>query len=152
MIHDTLENNHRHRRLHPGFAAAFSFIERDDLASLPDGRYAIDGQRVFAIVSHGEGKGRAAALLESHRKYIDVQFVVSGNECIGVSALKDCHTVTTAYDPEKDIEFYSDRPDRWVSLAPDEFVVLYPEDAHAPLAGNGGLVKVVVKVVSEWER
>lgn len=145
MILKHVDEAERYESINPGFRAAFEFLRRHDLATLAPGRYPIDADRVFAIVDDTVGRGRAAARLEAHRRYIDVQFVVSGTEVIGWAPVARC-TIDTPYDEAKDILFSSDPPVTWLTLPAGTFVVFFPEDAHAPLAGTGPLRKVVIKV------
>ena len=146
MILDDLKNADRHAGLHPDFAAAFDFLKRADIGTLPAGRCDVLGKRVFAIVGKDEGKGREKARLEAHRKYIDIQFVVSGEEWIGWRDLAACRESGLGYSAEKEIEFYTAAPTKWFRVPPGSFAIFFPEDAHAPLAGEGPVHKVVVKV------
>ncbi len=146
MIFDDLKNASRYAQMHPGFAAGFEFLSRPDLASLPGGRHEIDGDRVFALVNRDPGRGHAGARLESHRKYIDIQLLVSGQEEIGWRLLDECQKLTDPYDAKRDIMFFADAPLTWIVMAPGKFLVFWPEDAHAPLAATGDNVKVVIKV------
>ena len=146
MILDTLANADRYAATHPLFARAFQFLRETDLAALKPGRIEILGDRLFALPQEPDGRGREGARLESHRKYIDIQFTVAGNEEIGWRALADCRDVTEPHSDEKDIAFYGDRPDVWTRVAPGQFVIYWPEDAHAPLGGTGPLRKVVLKI------
>jgi biofilm protein TabA len=63
--------------------------------------------------------------------------------------LADCQSIDTPYSEERDIAFFSDRPAAWLPLAQGQFMVFFPEDAHAPLAADGPLHKVVVKLLVE---
>ena len=146
MLIDTLQHADRYLPLHPGFVGAFAFLRHVDLDQLPNGQREIDGDRIYAIVSRDQGRGREKALLETHRRYIDIQFIVSGEECIGWLPMSDCKRVSSPYDAGKDIEFFFDRPATWLSVSPGTFAVFYPEDAHAPLAAQGPIHKIVVKV------
>ncbi len=146
MIVDYLQNADRYSSLHAGFAGSFAFLRRADLAQLPDSRYESDGERLFAIVSRIEGRGREKSLLEAHRRYIDIQFVISGQDSIGWMPTADCQRVASRYDSEKDVEFFFDRPATWLAVPSHAFAIFYPEDAHAPLATSGPIHKVVVKV------
>ena len=147
MILDKLSNHDLYVPLHPGFARAFDFLTRADLASLPPGKHEIAGQQVFAIIARGTGEGLDNARLESHRKYIDIHYVISGTEQIGWLELSTCATAPAAFDAVKDIGFCDDRPETWLTLPPNHFTILYPHDAHAPLAGVGPVHKVIVKVM-----
>lgn len=150
MIIDYLDNADRYAPLHPGLAAGFAFLRRTNLADLPDGKHTLDGDRLFAIIARDEGRGREKSLLESHRRYLDIQYVISGEDCIGWRPLGDCRRVSTPYDAEQDLGFFYDRPDSWITVPAGAFTIFYPEDAHAPLATEGAIHKAVVKVVLNW--
>jgi YhcH/YjgK/YiaL family protein len=149
MIVGTLAGADRYRAVHAGFAAAIDFLRRDDLDRLLPGRYEIDGSRVFALVEHATGRGVAGAKLEVHRRHLDIQVSLDGREQIGWRALDDCREPEGPFSAEKDIGFFLDRPIAWLPLARGQFMLLFPDDAHAPLAGEGPLHKVVVKLLME---
>ena len=91
-----------------------------------------------------------AALFEAHRKYIDVQFVQSGRETILWAPLASMREETMAYDEKKDVALWKLVPDVTpVHLSAGHFVILFPEDAHAPTVvweTPTEVFKVVVKV------
>ncbi len=149
MILATIEQAYRYADCHPGLSRGFDFLRSTKLDELPDGKVQIDGERLFAIVAHDQGRGRDGAILEVHRKYIDIQYVISGNELIGWQPLATCKTVKQAYDSATDLAFFLDRSSSWFELAPRSFAIFFPEDAHAPLAAQGPVHKVVVKVSVE---
>ena len=149
MILDRIENASLYTAAHPGFAAAFDYLKTVDMATLADGKHAIDGERVFAIVATSAGRSRAGAKLEAHRKYIDVQYTVTGLDEIGMKPTADCRDVELPFDTERDVTLFTDAPEYWIALKPRTFVVFYPDDAHAPLGGEGDVRKVVVKVAVE---
>ncbi len=146
MIVDYLKLADRYSSVQSRMAAGFAFLRRAGVFELPDGRISIDGDQVFAIIQRIDGRGRDQSLLEAHRKYLDIQYVVKGEDCIGWLPLSDCHRVSTPYDPEKDIEFFYDRPATWVTIPAGAFAVFFPDDAHAPLATEGRIHKIVIKI------
>ncbi|MCX5778472.1 MAG: YhcH/YjgK/YiaL family protein [Elusimicrobia bacterium] len=151
MIIDVLDNAEAYVSLQGSLKNAFAFLRRTDLDSLPTGRHEIDGDKMYATISRGNGKGLVDAKLECHRKYIDIHCVLSGIDVIGVKALRACHFPIGEYNAEKDILFFSDMSESRINLAPGTFMMLYPEDAHAPLSGTEEVTKVVIKVlVSLW--
>jgi YhcH/YjgK/YiaL family protein len=147
MILDHLDAADVYAPCNAAFAEAIAFLRRADLADLPDGRIALDGDRLFAIVAHDAGRGLDAARLEAHRRYIDIQFCLAGLERIGWKPTADC-AAAGAFDESADVGFFTDSPSSWVDLQPGMLAVFYPSDAHAPLAGTGVVHKVVVKVVA----
>ena len=146
MIVDQISYADRYSALHKKFPVGFAFLEQRNLAELPEGRHHIDGDMVYAIVSRDEGRGKEESPLEAHRRYIDIQFVVDGDETIGWLPKSHCHRVSAPYDNDHDIEFFYDRPDTWLSISNGSFAIFFPDDAHAPLAGSGTVHKVVIKV------
>lgn len=146
MILDRLENARRYVPLHPGFERAFEFLRQGDLEGLSAGRHDVDGDRVYAVVIQDEGLGRRKAKLEAHRKYIDIQFSPAGSDVIGWKSTGTCSETDRAYDEEEDAELFADEPEAWVTVAPGAFAIFFPEDAHAPMAAEGPLHKVIMKV------
>jgi YhcH/YjgK/YiaL family protein len=145
MILDTLDNAAKYANLKIGVSEAFGFLDQPGLADLPDGKYEIFGERVFAIVTRENGRRAEDGELEGHRKYIDIQYVISGEESMGWKPRKGLVN-SVAYDAEKDLEFFEGTPDSIVHVPPGSFVVFMPRDAHLPLIGSGAIHKVVVKV------
>lgn len=128
------------------------FLRRPDIHLLADGRVEIDGDRVFALVQQYETLETDPPKFEYHRKYIDIQYIVSGEEVIGWAPAGRM-TVTEAYDAEKDICFGSVPKGEMTSvyLKAGQLAVLYPEDGHAPKLAAGRpshVFKIVVKVAA----
>ena len=146
MILDVLRQSARYRGLYPHFDRALTFLARTDLASLPAGRHVLDGERLYISIDQKEGRGREGARLEAHRKYIDIQFTIEGDEEIGWMPTSACVRPIGLFNAASDILFYEDRPATWVSVPSGQFAIFFPEDAHAPLAGRGLLRKAIAKI------
>jgi YhcH/YjgK/YiaL family protein len=145
MILDKLENADRYFSLHPAFAKAFQWLRAQAPGGLPAGRAEISGDRLYASVMRESGRGQAAAKLETHRRYMDIQYLADGSDLMGWA-----HTgpglKSLGYDSAKDLEFYTCRPATWIPVPAGHFAIFFPEDAHAPMAGTEEMVKIVVKV------
>ena len=148
MILDTLDNAATYHPLHPGFAAAFKFLRSPAARGLTAGRHAIDGDRLYAMVIRDKGRGKAAAKLETHRRYIDIQFTAEGCDVIGWSPL-GLVKQGAGYDAKGDAELFADVPAVWFQTPPGTFAIFFPEDAHAPMAAEGAVHKIVVKVAAD---
>jgi len=146
MILDVLENAHRYLALYKGFARAFDFLLRPDLKDLPVGKYEIDADRVYAIVSKEHGRRKEDALLETHEKYIDIQLVLAGTDDMGWKPKSLCKHLFGEYNQKNDEQIFTDEPDAWLSTKSGSFAIFFPEDAHMPLISSGQLHKVIVKV------
>lgn len=145
MILDILGNAAKYTGLKMGISEAFGFLDQPGLADLPDGNYEILGDRVYAMVARENGRKASDAQLEGHRKYIDIQYVISGDESMGW-APREGLTCSVEYDEERDLEFFEGAPASIVRVPPGSFAVFLPTDAHLPLIGDGPIHKVVVKV------
>jgi biofilm protein TabA len=148
MILDILENAHRYLVMNKGFAKAIEFLLRPDMKELPVGKYEIDGERVYAIVSNGPGRKKEDALLETHEKYIDIQLVLAGTDNMGWKPKSLCKQPSGEYDHKTDVQFFGDEPDAWLSIKSGAFTIFFPEDAHMPLISSGQIHKVVVKIAA----
>ena len=146
MILDRIEHWERYAGLHPLFREAFAYLLRPDLASTTVGRHAVLGDRLYASIEERDGRGRDGARIEAHRTYIDIQFTVRGTDVMGWRPLADCASITEPYDESRDVAFYGDRPATWLVVPAGYFAIFFPEDGHAPLAGEGPLKKVVMKI------
>lgn len=145
MILDTMENAAKYAGLKVGCSEAFGFLDQPGLQELPDGKYEIAGERVYAIIERTAGRRVSDGRLEGHRKYLDIQFVVSGEESMGWRPRTGLATAVE-YDAERDLEFFDGEPESIVRVPPGSFAVFLPTDAHLPLIGDGPIHKVVVKV------
>ncbi len=128
---------------------AIEFLRLRGIHELPDGKVEIDGDKVFAIVQRYQTLEADVPKFEYHRKYIDVQYLVSGEEIIGWTP-SDRMNITEPYDAGKDIAFGAAKG-KWtpVHLQAGQAAVLWPEDGHAPRLAAGkasAVMKIVVKV------
>jgi YhcH/YjgK/YiaL family protein len=149
MILDVMEHARRYMSLNQGFAKAMAFLRRPELKALPVGRYAIDGERVYALVSREPGRRKEDERLEVHDRYIDVQLVLAGTDEMGWRPRSTCTQPAGPYNPATDAQCFSDPAEAWIAVKSGAFVIFFPEDAHLPGISPGLLHKCVVKVAVE---
>jgi YhcH/YjgK/YiaL family protein len=128
---------------------AFIFLKNNDLTKLEVKRFDIDGNNLFATLSEYVSKDEADAKFEAHRKYIDIQYVISGKEVINVAPLTTAKEVVTPYDAAKDIEFLTFNKVVNYKAGPSNFFIFFPGDAHRPGLKDGvnsPVRKIVIKV------
>ena len=129
--------------------AAAEFLSKPELNELELGRYEILGNEVFAIIQ--EYDTRMDGDFEAHRDYVDIQCVLEGSEYIYVAPTQECSNPVEEYKPESDIIFYRDAQSyRKILADKDNYVVLFPSDAHQPCMSIGSeatkIRKVVIKI------
>ena len=147
MILDALPRAHHYVDLHPQFARAFAFLRDTDIGALAPGRHDIDGERLYLSIDREPARGRSRARLEHHRRYIDIQLALEGDELIGWMPVECCQDRDGEFDTSRDVGFFLEEPHSWVTLRPGTFAIFFPADAHAPLAGEGMIKKAIMKVL-----
>ncbi len=148
MISDIITNAKLYMGVHGGIDTAFKFLAHTDLSKLPEGKTEIDGDAVYAMLSHPTTRDTGDEKFEIHRKYIDVQFLVAGEECIYFDHMAHL-AEDTPYNAEKDYGLLKGSRRGCVHMAPKTFAIFFPEDAHMPLVSAGKdqqITKLVVKV------
>jgi len=131
------------------WAKAFKFLKSNDLTKLELKRYDIDGDNLFATVSEYQSKNEESAKFEAHRKYIDIQYVISGKEIMNLAPISTLKEVLTPYDAVKDIEFITVSKVVNYKASPSNFFIFFPDDAHRPGLKDGSnspVRKIVIKV------
>jgi YhcH/YjgK/YiaL family protein len=146
---DRIENAHLYAGLHVRFPKAFEILKDKTLSQKEDGKYPLDSDNIYYTIQRYTTKPMNQGNLEAHRKYIDIQFLLSGVEILGYAPLKGLTTVEE-YNPEKDIAFFHTPTDiTKVKLESGLFCILFPDDAHLPcchFAEPFEVRKVVIKI------
>ena len=148
MILDSLTRADSYRALGPRIAAGLDYLASFD-PETPVGRHLIEGEDLFAMVQRYDTAPATEKRFESHLRYIDIQYIVSGRERM-LHAPADSLVVDAPYNDEKDVAFYHD-PDQSSSflVLPGNFAIFFPADGHKPgcmAGGRDAVAKVVVKV------
>lgn len=148
MILESLDRADALAALHPHFAACFAWLRRLR-ADLPLGRYDIAGDDAYALVQAYTTFPAAERKFESHRRYLDIQFVAAGEECIHFAPLESL-PAPQPYDAVKDLQFHGEPAvASALVLGAGTFAIFYPPDGHKPCLVNrepSAVRKVVVKV------
>ena len=147
MIFDAIENAERYYGLGDKFQKAFEFLKNADFSSIDKDLIEIDGKNIYAMIQKYDTRKPKDAKWETHQKYIDLQYMISGAENIGF-VLSDYLDITEEYDEVKDFEFLDGMGD-YVQLNEGEFVIFFPTDAHMPrlkIKNIETVQKVVIKV------
>lgn len=139
--------------LGPAWVRAIDFLQSLDVDA-EEKRYVLEGNDLYAAVESYDTKLRAIARPEAHRRYVDIQMLLTGVEKIDCWPMASL-TEAIPYDEEKDIAFY-DQPataGSSLQLVPGRFAVFFPHDAHMPglqtTAGAARVKKVVIKIATQ---
>ena len=156
MIYDSLDRFSRYAKLAPGVWKKIETFLAGCSPRSAAGRHELDGDRVYASIQEYETHAANPDKLEIHRKYIDIQLLLDGEETICFRPVDGLET-TLSYDAGRDIAFYrlpaGDAAYTPVTLVPGNFAVFFPEEGHMPGLFRGDAprraVKVVIKIAAD---
>lgn len=153
MISDSLDNLSKYKGLVPHIKEIANYINKNSLVSLKGGKYDIVDDSAFILIQEYLTKPVNEKFWESHKKYIDIQVVLEGQEYMGYSPIGTLE-IKDPYNEGNDIIFYNnDSVERGnIMVHKNHFCVFFPEDAHKPglhIIEAHKVKKAVIKVVVE---
>ena len=148
MIFDKIENINNYKGLGRVYTA-LEFMAKTDFTKIPVGKYQLDGDNIYYMVQqYNTNPDKTVA--EAHKKYIDIQYIVKGEEIIAVAPIQAEKKLVDAKE-EKDVWHYECETQPMI-LKDGDFMVLYPSDLHLPgkaVNEPREVLKVVLKVLAD---
>ena len=147
MIIDKIENAKIYSGLNKRIETALNYIKNMDFAKIEPGKLEIEGDNIFAIVSEYDTKKADDCLLEGHKKYIDLQYLIDGKEQIGFTPFNH-QKATTPYNEEEDYWLFNENFSLF-TLNKSSFAIFFPDDLHLPgihLNESIKVKKLVIKI------
>jgi YhcH/YjgK/YiaL family protein len=147
MIIDTIENLKLYKSLSHNMTIAINYLITSDLNNLKIGKHEIAKDDIFVLMSEYNTKDEIDCKTETHKKYIDIQIMLKGEEKFGFAFLNN-QKVSEIYNEEKDCMFYEASLD-YQNLREGTFAIFFPTDLHCPSIKIDKSIKVrkaVVKV------
>ncbi len=147
MIFDHIDHVDTYTGIDQRIWKGLELLKTQDFSQMEVGRYEVEGSDLFFMVQAYQSKTENYKT-EAHEKYVDIQYLYGGVEHMGVAPLT-ANLAPTISKPEKDVYFYDTDVDM-VTMTPNTFMVLWPQDLHTPGVAVDGLSvpckKIVVKV------
>lgn len=147
MIFDSLKNAKQYAALNERINKVFEAAKNYTTDNFVKGRVNIDGDTIYMNFAEYETKNKADAIAEAHKKYIDVMCMIEGTETIYVKNTEKLSNITSEYTEENEA-LLADLDDDMtpIRLEAGSFVILFPQDAHAPgcVADNSQKVKKII--------
>ena len=147
MIYGNIAYADRYASLHPLLPQLFAYVKSHDLLHTPMGKIVLDGDKLFINNVNPECLSEEKQVLEVHRRYIDVHILLEGKERVGWRNTDDCKDVAHPYDEAGDFATFFEKPTTYIDMMPNDFLIVFPEDAHAPIIGSGKIRKAIAKVM-----
>lgn len=131
----------------PYYQRALEYIQQNDLNALPKGRHTIDGDNLWVNIVDSVLRPQSEAKFEAHNQYIDIQIPLSAPESYGVKSRNECKQPIGEFNEADDYILFEDEITAIETRQPGEMIVFTPDDAHAPLIGDGPIHKAIFKVI-----
>ena len=151
MIFENIKHASTYYSLNERLTKALQYLAQTDFTSMEPGKYEIEGENIFALVQTYNTKPFSSGKWEAHKKYIDVQYIVSGKEKMGFTETTKV-IIMEEYNEEKDCAIYKGEGN-FLIAEEGHFAIFFPSDVHMPgMAINipKEVKKVVVKVKTEF--
>lgn len=132
MIFDKIENLSRYRLLNKKFNKIIEFISERDLNDIEDGKYIIEEENLYVNIETYNTKKEKEGKLEAHRKYIDLQYIIKGQERFAICDIKDVERIIEEYNSERDIIFFDSNAKQFIEARSGEFLIFDENCAHMP--------------------
>ena len=146
--HLSAPDTYTHLLVNPAWKLAFDWLKTASAAT-PAGIQKLQGDDVYVNVHGYDTLPRERCRVESHRRYLDLQYCISGGESIDwwlTSGLEQ----EEGYNAAKDVLFYRPAPmGTTLQMSPGNYVVFHPSDAHRPKQQDGtnqSVFKLVIKI------
>jgi len=150
MIYDEIRNAKQYLGLNQRIDKLLEEVQQFTPENYPEGKICLDGDNLFMLFANYETHAPEGALTEAHQQYIDVMYMVEGEETIYVKPVERMQNVTKAYDASIDALLgETDSDASPIRLKAGCFIVLFPQDAHAPACyadGPASVKKIIGKV------
>ena len=151
MIIGMIKDAARYEVLSGRIAEALKWLQTVDTSVLQEGKNPIRGEDIFCIVHFYDTTGADARPWEGHRKYIDIHFIIKGEEIIGISPI-DAMQIKKDYDAQTDFIEFEGATQQQILLKEGMFLIAFPEDIHKTalqvVAGQACAVKTgIIKVL-----
>ncbi|EFM08768.1 conserved hypothetical protein [Paenibacillus curdlanolyticus YK9] len=131
------------QRMHPVLRKAIDYLAQQDMGTLEEGVYPVWGGELSARVMRYETKLKSEQPAEKHERYLDIHYVIEGEEIIGWKQDDGLNEPTQPYDAVNDFALYGDlQGERMMTLKPGMYMVLFPDDIHRPGLTESAVSKV----------
>lgn len=132
MIVTTLKESAKYHALGEGIQKGLEWLKENDIRSMEDGRYEVDGDDVFVLVQRYTTRLIDDTWFEGHLKFIDIHYVAEGVEYFCYTPLERAGSPVTEYDNVEDDFLYHKDYETAVLMKEGDVVIVYPEDVHMP--------------------
>jgi len=153
IIGNIKENSFEEKFFPTVIKKAINYLKNTDFSKIEKGKYPLEGEEIFVVVNEYETIDKEEKKTEAHRKYIDIQFIYSGEEKIGFAFENPNNKISEEYKEEKDVIHFSEVENEIdIPAFSGMFFIFFPEEVHRPgciLKEKQKVKKIIVKISKE---
>lgn len=151
MIKDRIENIELYKNLSENLRNAIRCVRQDNFLDELRAKKRLEGDGFYVMLQEYETNSDENGRWETHKKHIDIQYVLSGEERTGYAYIADLGQILES-SQERDFYFYEEPAAAdWITVHGGEFVIFFPTDGHKPSLHVNDTVSRVTKVVFKVE-
>lgn len=143
MIFDSIDNLERYSSISPYIKEVAEALKKKDFRSLPEGLYYTEKNKV--LIQRQEYDTVIESRFEAHKKFMDLQIVLEGEENYEVMRILD--KLPEGFDEAKDIGFFDGKKEGEVKLTEGVFVISFPLEPHRPRIAVDSKPRFTKKIV-----
>lgn len=147
MIVDLIKNADLYKSISERVEKGLEYLATTDLKAMEVGKYPLDGDNLFVVIQEYTPKKLEVAKMESHKAYIDIQYIIEGKEQMGYQPVEGSTTMID-YNPEKDVMFFENEGE-FTTYTEGMFGIFFTQDGHMPgveVEGCDKVKKAIVKI------
>ncbi|WP_171011347.1 YhcH/YjgK/YiaL family protein [Haloimpatiens lingqiaonensis] len=129
MIIDRINNMELYGEAESNISKALKFMKEHDFSKDEKGVHKVDGDNLYYVVAEYQTKDLEKGFWESHKKYIDVHYMLNGQEKLLYSNFKNME-IEKDYNENDDAYILKGDSEGEVTIKEGTFVLCYPEDVH----------------------
>lgn len=133
MITDQMSNLSKYDKVLPHVQSIIAYLNANDITQFEEGKYSILGEEVYMMIQNYTTQPEGNKKWESHKKYIDLQIVLSGEEFMCYHQV-DLLNVSDDYKEDDDYMLYHNDVEEfsYIKVLKNHFCIFYPADGHKP--------------------
>lgn len=113
------------------------FIQNNDMNKIEKGIHLIEDKDLYVNIAAYRTKDEGDCIWEAHRQYLDLHYMIHGEEKIKIGNLSDMKVLQ--YVEEQDYLSVEGSDYTEIILKQDGLLLLYPEDVHKTAISNNNI-------------
>lgn len=129
MILDNIKNAHLYYENSTKIGKALNYMKEKDFSKEEKGVHEVEGKELYYVVAEYDTKDLEKGFWESHKKYIDIHYMLNGQEKLMYANFENVE-IEKDYNENDDAYILKGESEGEVVLKEGCFMLCFPEDVH----------------------